>query len=61
MSRDVPAATEELFGLVATVIEVADEAEALRDAKDTQFGLGASLWTKDTVREFTNEKTVRVE
>ncbi len=41
---------EELFGPVAIVIRAADEADTLRIANDTRFGLGASIWSRDTVR-----------
>ncbi|WP_342766330.1 NAD-dependent succinate-semialdehyde dehydrogenase [Haladaptatus sp. AB643] len=47
---DAPAATEELFGPVATVLKVETEQEAIRVANDTPYGLGASIWTKDTER-----------
>ncbi len=45
-----PAYEEELFGPVAAVIAARDEAEAIRIANDTRFGLGASIWTADTAR-----------
>ncbi|WP_340100069.1 NAD-dependent succinate-semialdehyde dehydrogenase [Salinibaculum salinum] len=45
-----PADTEETFGPVATVYEVADEDEALAVANDTRFGLGASIWSEDRER-----------
>ncbi len=46
----MPAYDEELFGPVASVIRVKDEAEALRVANDTRFGLGGSVWTTDAAR-----------
>ena len=46
----MPAYVEELFGPVASVIPVRDEAEALRVANDSCFGLGAAVFTKDVLR-----------
>lgn len=46
----MPAWDEELFGPVASILRVADEAEAVRVANATRFGLGASVWTTDTHR-----------
>jgi len=45
-----PAFSEELFGPVASVFKVKSEAEAIKLCNATEFGLGASLWTKDSVR-----------
>jgi acyl-CoA reductase-like NAD-dependent aldehyde dehydrogenase len=44
------AATEEIFGPVATVIPFDDEAEAIRLANDTIYGLSGSIWTRNGAR-----------
>ncbi len=41
---------QELFGPVASVIRVADEAQALAVVNASRFGLGGSVWTRDSAR-----------
>ncbi len=41
---------EELFGPVAIVLRARDTEHALAQANDNRYGLGASLWTQDTVQ-----------
>jgi aldehyde dehydrogenase len=43
---------EEIFGPVVSVTTFKDEADALRIANDTLYGLGAGLWTRDGSRAF---------
>ena len=46
----MPAYEEELFGPVAAVLPAAGEAEAVRIANDSVFGLGGAVFTRDLAR-----------
>ncbi len=46
----MPAFDEELFGPVAAVVAARDEADAIRLANQTVFGLGAAVFTEDLAR-----------
>ncbi|MEO9362459.1 MAG: NAD-dependent succinate-semialdehyde dehydrogenase [Nitrososphaera sp.] len=41
---------EEVFGPAAPIIVVEDEEQAVREANNSEFGLGASVWTNDIER-----------
>ncbi len=47
VTSNMPAYREELFGPVAVLFRVPDEAAAVALANDTVYGLGAAVWTKD--------------
>jgi succinate-semialdehyde dehydrogenase/glutarate-semialdehyde dehydrogenase len=50
VTSGMPACDEELFGPVAAILTAKDEADAVRIANDTAFGLGAAVFTRDTAR-----------
>jgi acyl-CoA reductase-like NAD-dependent aldehyde dehydrogenase len=50
---------EEIFGPVVSVITFRDEAEAIRLANDTPYGLSGSLWTRDGARQLRVARAMR--
>jgi acyl-CoA reductase-like NAD-dependent aldehyde dehydrogenase len=50
VSNDDRAAREEIFGPIAAVIPFEDEADAVRIANDTVYGLSGSIWTQNGAR-----------
>ena len=52
-------AREEIFGPVATVIPFDDEADAVKIANDTPYGLAAAVWTRDIFKAFRVVKKIR--
>ena len=52
-------AREEIFGPVAAVIPFEDEADAVKIANDTPYGLAAAVWTRDIFKAFRAVKKIR--
>ncbi|HAB90832.1 MAG TPA: aldehyde dehydrogenase [Pseudomonas sp.] len=50
---------EEIFGPVVSITTFKDEAEALAIANDTEFGLGAGLWTRDVNRAYRMGRAIK--
>ena len=52
-------AREEIFGPVAAVIPFKEEADAVRIANDTPYGLAAAVWSRDIYRALRTVKALR--
>jgi betaine-aldehyde dehydrogenase len=59
VTNDMRVAREEIFGPVVSVITFRDEAEAIRIANDTPYGLSGSLWTRDGARQLRVARAMR--
>lgn len=51
-------AQQEIFGPVLCVTEYSDEADAVRLANDSQFGLGGTVWSRDGERALATARKV---
>ncbi|MFE0776328.1 aldehyde dehydrogenase family protein [Streptomyces sp. NPDC058861] len=59
LPEDAPCAVEEVFGPVAVVLPFEDEADAVRLANATEYGLSGSIWTRDVGRALRVSRAVR--
>jgi len=59
VSNSARIAQEEIFGPVLVVIPFADEAEAVRLANDTPYGLAGAVWTRNVFRGIRVLKQIR--
>ncbi|MFI9003301.1 aldehyde dehydrogenase family protein [Streptomyces sp. NPDC053541] len=59
LAEDAPCAVEEVFGPVAVVLPFEDEADAIRLANATPYGLSGSIWTRDVGRALRASRAVR--
>ena len=50
VKNDMRVAQDEMFGPIAPIIKVNGEAEALRIANETEYGLSSAVFTRDTER-----------
>jgi len=56
---DMRIVREEIFGPVVAIIPFSDEADAIRQANDTPYGLSGSIWSRDIGRALRVAKAVK--
>jgi betaine-aldehyde dehydrogenase len=56
---DMRIVREEIFGPVVAIIPFSDEAEAIRLANDTPYGLSGSIWSRDIGRALRVAKAIK--
>ncbi len=59
VSNEMRIAREEIFGPVLSAIAFTDEAEAIRIANDTVYGLAAAVWTDDVSKAHRAARAIR--
>jgi len=59
VTEDARIVRDEIFGPVVTVMGFDTEADAIRIANDTKYGLDATVWTRDLDQAFRMARAIR--